>query len=181
MSAEEEIEMTGLQRLWATWRMKYISSIDQPTDGCVFCEILRSEDGPRNLVVHRGENAYIVLNLYPYNNGHSMVIPKRHVAELSELNDAERLEMMQLTAVLQAALEEGLNAQGFNVGMNLGRVAGAGIPGHLHLHMVPRWLGDTNFMPTVGETRVLPESLADTYAKVREAIQATLAREGTGA
>jgi ATP adenylyltransferase len=173
-------EMTGLQRLWATWRMKYISSIGEPASGCVFCEILECEDGPSNLVVHRGEAVYIVMNLYPYNNGHSMVLPMRHVAELSALTDAERLEMMQLTGVLQSALEEGLNAQGFNLGMNLGRVAGAGIPGHLHLHVVPRWLGDTNFMPTVAETRVLPESLSDTYRKLQLAIRRTLAREVTG-
>jgi ATP adenylyltransferase len=181
MTGGDRFEGTILQRLWATWRMKYIASIEREAEGCIFCDLLKVRDGPQNLVAYRGETAYIVLNLYPYNSGHAMVIPQRHVATLPELTDEERLEMMQLAGVLQSALEEGLGAQGFNLGMNLGRVAGAGIPGHLHLHVVPRWLGDTNFMPVVGEARVLPESLADTYVKVRDAIQRTLAREGMGA
>jgi ATP adenylyltransferase len=158
--------------------MQYVTTLDRAPDGCVFCEITRSEDGPGNLVMHRGAHAYVVLNLYPYNNGHAMVIPFRHVASLRDLNDDERLETMQLASVLQAAMEESMGAQGFNLGMNLGRVGGAGIPGHLHLHVVPRWMGDTNFMPVGGETKVLPESLEATYARLSAAIRAEIERGG---
>jgi ATP adenylyltransferase len=167
-------EGTLLQRLWATWRMKYITSIGKETESCVFCEITRAEDGPENLIVHRGRTCYVVLNLYPYNNGHAMVIPLRHASSLAELNDEEKLEMMQLADLLQRALVLTLEPQGFNLGMNLGRVAGAGIPGHLHLHVVPRWLGDTNFMPVTAETKVMPEKLEDTYLKVRAGFRALL-------
>jgi ATP adenylyltransferase len=154
--------------------MKYITSIGKETESCVFCDIARMEDGAENLIVHRGKTCYIVLNLYPYNNGHAMVIPHRHVASLAEMSDEEKLEMMQLADVLQRALEWVLDAEGFNLGMNLGRVAGAGIPGHIHLHVVPRWLGDTNFMPVTAETKVLPEKLEDTYHKVRTGIREVL-------
>jgi ATP adenylyltransferase len=172
---------TVLERLWATWRMKYMRSIGKPTHACIFCEIPSNPDGPQNLVVHRGETCYIVLNLFPYNNGHAMVIPYRHLAELTELTDAERLEMMQLASLMQRSLTESLEPHGFNLGMNLGRVAGAGIPGHLHLHIVPRWLGDTNFMPAIGETKVLPEGIEDTYHRIRAAIQRALeASDGEG-
>jgi ATP adenylyltransferase len=171
-------EGTILERLWATWRMSYITSIGQETGECVFCTLTSMGDGPENLVVHRGETCYIVLNLYPYNNGHTMVIPYRHVAALAELEDAERTELMQLASVLELALGESMNAQGFNVGMNLGRAGGAGIPGHVHMHVVPRWHGDTNFMPVVGQTKVLPEQLSGTWEKLRAAIGRVQAREG---
>lgn len=178
MNGEPRVDGTLLQRLWATWRMKYISSIGKETTSCVFCEIVEREDGDQNLIVHRGKCCYIVLNLYPYNNGHAMVIPYRHVSTLAGLDDAEKLEMMQLADLLQRALVLTIEPEGFNLGMNLGRVAGAGIPDHLHLHVVPRWLGDTNFMPVTGETKVLPEKLEDTYAKVRAGLCAIL--EGAG-
>jgi ATP adenylyltransferase len=172
---------TPLHRLWATWRMKYISSIGEEATGCIFCDLPREEDGPANLIVHRGKHTFVILNLYPYNNGHAMVVPSRHVAQLHELTDEESLEMMQLAGLLTSALSDTIKAQGFNLGMNLGRVAGAGIPGHVHLHVVPRWLGDTNFMPVVGETRVLPEDLAETYEKVRAALRAVLERREASA
>ncbi|HET9887767.1 MAG TPA: HIT domain-containing protein [bacterium] len=174
MNGEDRTEGTLLQRLWAVWRMKYITSIGQETQSCVFCDIAILPDGAENLIVHRGRTCYIVLNLYPYNNGHAMVIPHRHVASLAEMSDEEKLEMMQLADVLQRALVRTLDAEGFNCGMNLGRVAGAGIPGHVHLHVVPRWLGDTNFMPVTAETKVLPEKLEDTYHKVRLGIREVL-------
>lgn len=171
-------EGTLLQRLWATWRMHYISSLaTEGEEECVFCAIQRQEDGPGNLVVHRGSSCYIVLNLYPYNNGHAMVVPYRHVGDLAELNDQERCELMSLAALLQRALSSKIRAQGFNLGMNLGRVGGAGIPGHVHLHLVPRWLGDTNFMPVVGQTKVMPEALEETYEKVKSAITELAERE----
>jgi len=181
MSEPGASEGTLLQRLWATWRMQYVTSLGAPGDACVFCELPKqTEDGPGNLVVHRGETCYVVLNLYPYNNGHAMVLPYRHVSALGALTDPERCEMMQLAALLEDALTERVHAQGFNLGMNLGRVGGAGIPGHLHLHMVPRWAGDTNFMPVVGQTKVLPEALPDTYEKVRSAFRDALTRWEAG-
>jgi len=176
MKPESGPEGSTLNRLWATWRMQYVTTLDKSPGGCVFCEIARAEDGPENLIVHRGRSCYVVLNLYPYNNGHAMVIPLRHVPSLAELTDDERLEMMKLVSAMQVALEEELRAQGFNLGMNLGRAGGAGIPEHLHLHIVPRWMGDTNFMPVVGETKVLPESLENTYARLRRALARVLER-----
>jgi ATP adenylyltransferase len=166
---------TLLQRLWATWRMKYITGLASgKIHEDTFLDLPNYEDGVGNLIVHRGEHCYIVLNLYPYSNGHAMVVPYRKVSELPELTSEEMLEMMQLASTLVQALGRCMKAQGFNLGMNLGRVAGAGIPNHLHLHIVPRWLGDTNFMPVVGETKVLPESLEATFAKVRRAIREVL-------
>ncbi len=174
MTSPDPLDGTLLQRLWATWRMKYISSIGKDAGSCVFCDAAAGADGPENLVVHRGRTCYIVLNLYPYNSGHAMVIPLRHVGSLAELSDEEKLEMMQLADLLQRVLVATIEAEGFNLGMNLGRVAGAGIPGHLHLHVVPRWFGDTNFMPVTAETKVLPETLEATYSKVRRGFAAVL-------
>jgi ATP adenylyltransferase len=177
LSGRDEPQGTPLQRLWATWRMKYVTtlSFDEPT--CVFCDIPKKEDGPDNLILHRGVSCYMVLNLYPYNNGHAMVVPYRHVDRLADLSDEERCELMKLAGVLESALAEAFRAEGMNVGMNLGRIGGAGIPGHLHLHLVPRWLGDTNFMPVIGETKVMPEALEDTWARLADAVRAVLARE----
>lgn len=178
--SERPPEGTLLQRLWATWRMKYVTSLDSRSSACVFCEILREEDGPGNLILHRGETCYIVLNLYPYNNGHAMVVPYRHVAGLADLTDQERCEMMRHAALLQTALTERMRAHGFNLGMNLGRVGGAGIPDHVHMHLVPRWSGDTNFMPVIGETKVLPEALPETYEKMKVALRDAAAKEKPG-
>jgi ATP adenylyltransferase len=180
MSGRDEPQGTLLQRLWATWRMKYVSGLESEDGACVFCEIPRMKDGPGNLVLHRGTTAYIVLNLYPYNSGHAMVVPYRHVDKLAGLSDEERREMLELAAVLETALAERMRAQGFNLGMNLGRVGGAGIPGHVHLHLVPRWLGDTNFMPVIGETKVMPEALEDTWASLEAAVRDVLRRDGRG-
>ena len=166
----------ALSRLWAVWRMRYIEQLEVRTgDDDVFSELPKHEDGPGNLIVHRGKTCFVVLNLYPYNTGHSMVVPFRAVPEPGMLTDEEALEMMRLVDLVMRALRRAMNAQGFNLGMNLGRVAGAGIPNHLHFHVVPRWAGDTNFMPVVGETKVIPESLEDTYRKVRRAIGEELA------
>jgi ATP adenylyltransferase len=164
-----------LGRLWAVWRMRYIDSLETRSDeDDIFAELPKLPDGPGNLIVHRGRTCYVVLNLYPYNTGHSMVVPFRAVAEPGLLSDEEALEMMRTVDLVMRALRRGLNAQGFNLGMNLGKIAGAGIPNHLHFHVVPRWSGDTNFMPVVGETKVIPESLEDTYRKVRRAIEEEL-------
>jgi ATP adenylyltransferase len=157
----------NVERLWSPWRMQYVSSATGDDEGCIFCAALDSDDDVGSHVLHRGDDAFVLLNAYPYNTGHLMIAPNRHVAELDELTPEERAALMELTSSSSAFIREGMSPHGFNVGMNLGRVAGAGIPGHLHVHIVPRWGGDTNFMPVVGHTRVLPEMLADTDAKLR--------------
>lgn len=156
----------AFQRLWTPHRMAYIQGENKPTgpgaaDGCPFCTIpaKSDEDG---LVLARGEQVYAVLNLYPYTGGHLMVLPYRHLADYTELNDAETVELAEFTKSAMTALRAASGAHGFNIGMNQGAVAGAGIAAHLHQHVVPRWGGDTNFMPVVGHTRVLPQLLADT-------------------
>jgi ATP adenylyltransferase len=156
----------AFQRLWTPERLAYIKGKDKPTgqgpgDDCPFCQIptLADDDG---LIVTRGERVYVVLNLYPYNSGHLMVVPFRHVADYTELDHAETVELARVTQEAITALRAASGAQGFNIGMNLGTVAGAGIAAHLHQHVVPRWGGDTNFMPVVGRTRVLPQLLRDT-------------------
>jgi ATP adenylyltransferase len=134
----------------------------------VFCEALSSEEAG-SLVVHRGRDCYVILNLYPYNSGHLMVVPHRHIATLASATREERCEMMDLTRLAEEALTEAYRPQGLNVGMNLGRSAGAGIVDHIHVHIVPRWSGDTNFMTVVGEVRVLPEDIAETARRLRQA------------
>jgi ATP adenylyltransferase len=159
---QAEIAPDGLMRLWMPHRLAYIKGEDKPADTtCVFCEIpkLSDEDG---LIVRRGEQVYAVLNLYPYNSGHLMVVPYRHVADYTDLDLAETAELAEFTKHAMTALRHASQAQGFNIGMNMGSVAGAGIAGHLHEHVVPRWGGDANFMPIVGHTKVLPQLLADT-------------------
>ncbi|WP_243722587.1 HIT domain-containing protein [Actinomadura sp. 7K507] len=163
----------NFQRLWTPHRMAYIKGEGRPTgaggdDGCPFCEIpdMSDEEG---LVVSRGESVFTVLNLYPYNSGHLMVVPYRHVADYADLDRPEYLELATFTQRSLTALRKCSGAQGFNVGMNLGLVAGAGIAAHLHQHVVPRWGGDTNFMPVVGHTRVLPQLLRDTRQMLADA------------
>jgi ATP adenylyltransferase len=161
---QAEIAPDGLMRLWMPHRLAYIKGDNKPADGdttCVFCEIpkMSDEDG---LIVRRGDTVYAVLNLYPYNSGHLMVVPYRHVADYTDLTEAETAELADFTKRAMAALRDASQAQGFNIGMNMGGVAGAGIAGHLHQHVVPRWGGDANFMPIVGHTKVLPQLLGDT-------------------
>jgi len=156
--------------LWSPWRMDYIENHGR-TDECVFCAVQRMEDGPENLIVARGERAFVMLNRYPYTSGHLMVIPYRHEADLTALEAATRAEIMELTSRAIRVLREVYHPQAFNVGMNLGAAAGAGIAAHLHMHIVPRWTGDTNFMSTIAQTRVLPEALEDTYRRVKAAWQ----------
>ena len=136
-------------------------------EGCVFCAHLDEGDDETSHILHRGVAAFVILNAYPYNTGHLMVAPLRHVGELHTLEPDERAELMELTTRSTEIIRAALGAHGFNIGMNLGQVAGAGIPGHLHVHVVPRWGGDTNFMPVVGDTKVLPEMIADTDSKLR--------------
>jgi len=163
-----------MERLWAVWRMRYIEEMKErrrsgtleDEDACFFCAGAHCEAGPANLVLHRNEFAMIILNMYPYNPGHLMVAPLRHVASPRGLTLEESAAIMELLGRAESLLHSAFEPDGFNIGMNLGRVAGAGVPGHLHLHVVPRWNGDTNFMPVTGETKVMVEGLAETYARL---------------
>ena len=159
-----------MERLWSPWRSKYIaSSVDSQADECVFCRIAAQTDQDEtNFVLHRGEHAFVVLNLYPYISGHLMIVPYLHASELDAVAKEITNEMMDLAKRSQTALREVYSPSGFNLGMNLGSAAGAGIADHLHIHVLPRWTGDTNFMTTVGEARVLPEALELTYSKLRQ-------------
>ena len=153
-------------RIWMPERMAYIKG--EGKAGCPFCDVPSMSDEDA-LIVARGESVYVVLNLYPYNSGHLMVVPFRHVADYTELADNETAELASYTKKAMAVLRDASNAQGFNIGMNQGSVAGAGIAPHLHQHVVPRWGGDTNFMPVVAHTKVMPQSLPDTRDALREA------------
>ena len=158
-----------MERLWAPWRMEYIEGHEDPAgdDRCVFCALLE-EDGKTEeaRILTRGELGFVTLAKYPYNPGHLLVLPVRHTGELEDLSAEENAEVQSLLQRCLAALREESQPHGYNVGLNLGRVAGAGIPGHLHWHVVPRWGGDTNFMPVIGETRVLPQLLSDTHRRL---------------
>ena len=154
-----------LERLWTPWRLAYVSGGSEPS-ACVFCAAPDDENAAP-LVLFRGPTCFVILNLFPYNNGHLMVVPNRHVATLADTTPDERAELMELTRVAEIALTEAYAPHGMNMGINLGKPAGAGVPGHLHIHVVPRWSGDTNFMTVVGQTRVLPEELPATGDKLR--------------
>ena len=156
-------------RLWSPWRMAYVRGGGDGEGGCIFCDLpAAGEDhDEQNHLLARGELTFVLLNAFPYNPGHLMVAPYRHVGRYGELTAAELAEMMAFAGTAIGALEEDAGAHGFNLGMNLGQVAGAGIAVHLHLHLVPRWGGDTNFMPVVGQTKVLPELLDETYQRLR--------------
>ena len=154
--------------------MQYMSTAGESkgSGGCVFCDHLAQGDDEAAHILFRGDHVFVLLNAYPYNTGHLMVAPLRHAGDVVELTESERSELMELTASSVDVIRTVMGAEGFNTGMNLGAAGGAGIPGHLHMHVVPRWPGDTNFMPVVGQTKVLPEMLADTYAKLRPAFAA---------
>ena len=156
-----------MNHMWSPWRMKYIENHEKE-EGCVFCNAQAKADGAENLIAFRGERAFVILNLYPYTSGHLMVVPFGHVATLEDLDPATRAEMMELSSQCMVVLQKAYRPQGFNMGANIGSAAGAGVPGHVHIHIVPRWGGDTNFMSTLGDTRILPEAIEDTYRRVRE-------------
>jgi ATP adenylyltransferase len=157
-----------LERLWSPWRAKYIASgVDAQAGFCVFCNIVADTDNDeKNFVIHRGEHGFILLNLFPYITGHLLVVPYQHTAEFDTVSKEVTDELMDLTKASQRVIREVYSPPGFNVGMNLGAAAGAGIADHIHLHVLPRWSGDTNFMTTIGESRVIPESLETTYSKL---------------
>ncbi len=150
--------------LWAPWRMTYIAGDRE--QGCLLCSKLRGRNDRGNLILYRSSQSFIILNRYPYSSGHLMVAPNRHVASLDELNEGEMVGLMALLKQSALILKRALKPDGFNVGMNIGRVAGAGIEDHIHFHIVPRWNGDTNFMPVLFETKVMPEYLEKTYEKL---------------
>ncbi len=160
------------ERLWAPWRFDYVQNADSKSvDGCLFC-VIESEDSDRdNLILHRGARAFVMLNAYPYTSGHLMVVPKRHVADIADLDDQELLEVNQLVKMACHWVRLVYSPEGFNIGVNMGKAAGAGIPGHIHWHIVPRWAGDTNFMTSVGEVRVIPQDLRVSYESLRRVVE----------
>jgi ATP adenylyltransferase len=157
-----------LEHLWSPWRMSYIQNSHKP-EGCIFCTLPALADGPENLVVFRGQRVYAILNRYPYTSGHLMIVPFAHQPSLDGLDAETRAEIMEVTTQGVDALRSEYKPQGFNLGINLGEASGAGVAEHVHLHIVPRWAGDTNFMSTVGSTRVLPEALEVTFWRIQKA------------
>ncbi|PPD57456.1 HIT family protein [Dehalogenimonas etheniformans] len=155
-----------MEQIWAPWRMQLIEGPKK--DGCIFCDLPGEGEDRKNLVLHRGKQAFVIMNAFPYTAGHLMVAPFRHVARLADLTPGEKAELMDLVAKCETVLSDAMRPEGFNVGFNLGRAAGAGVDKHLHCHIVPRWVGDTNFMPVLGETRVINEALDKTYEKLKE-------------
>lgn len=159
-----------MKYIWSPWRMSYIEKHKEES-GCVFCIAQSIADGEQNLILFRGQRAFVILNRYPYTSGHLMVVPFQHEASLEGLDAETRAELLELANRITQMLGREYHAQGFNVGINIGEAAGAGITEHIHLHVVPRWTGDTNFMSSLGETRVLPETLEDTYQRMKKAWQ----------
>lgn len=157
-----------MDRLWTPWRMQYIAN--DKGDGCIFCAALAQQDDRESLLLHRGRHAFVMLNKYPYNNGHLLVVPYSHTGDLSALDSDAHAELMGLIAQGIEWLKAASRPEGFNAGLNLGKAGGAGVTDHLHFHVIPRWSGDTNFMTLTGETRVLPESLDDTWSRLRAVI-----------
>ncbi len=156
-----------MERLWAPWRLQYVTQ--EKPQGCIFCDKPQENDDRGTYIVHRGERAYVILNAYPYNNGHAMVAPFAHIAEFEELPPETLGEMMGLAQYCVRALKLMFHPDGLNLGFNLGAAAGAGVKDHLHLHLVPRWSGDTNFMPVLADVRVIPQSLDQTYEQLTQA------------
>lgn len=159
-----------MENLWAPWRLEYIKSADRINeDGCIFCDLPsdKAEKDRENLIVFRSQETYVILNKYPYNGGHLLVVPYQHTNSLDDLSQSEKIELMQLLQKSVNALQAAFGPHGYNIGMNLGRTAGAGIEGHLHFHVVPRWRGDTNFMPVVGQTKVISAGCDETWEKLR--------------
>lgn len=154
--------------LFAPWRYAFVSEAHAAV-GCIFCELPRAGDDEKVLIVHRGRHCFVVLNAYPYTSGHAMIVPFEHVDQLRLLPPPAAQEMMELTQKLESILRELYHPEGLNVGMNLGKAAGAGIAGHIHMHVLPRWVADANFITVVGETRVLPEDLATTFKRLKAA------------
>lgn len=159
-----------MKNLWAPWRREYVKNVDK-VKGCFLCNCLKIKNESQDLILYKGENSFIILNRYPYNNGHLMIVPFKHTGNIEDLGEEETKEIFLLAKKIIPILKEVYNAQGFNVGLNLGRCAGAGVIDHLHLHIVPRWEGDTNYMAVTSKTKVIPESIEESYRKIKSAIQ----------
>lgn len=158
-----------MKQLWAPWRMTYLQCKDErPESDCVFCVGDKGEQDVCRLVLYRGRRAFVMMNKYPYTNGHLLIAPYRHISDIADLSEEESAEMHRLLVMSRKVLQQAVMPQGFNIGMNLGRIAGAGIADHLHMHLVPRWTGDTNFMPVFADVRVIPQHLEETYALLVE-------------
>ncbi|HOW36010.1 MAG TPA: HIT domain-containing protein [Candidatus Omnitrophota bacterium] len=148
-----------MDKLWAPWRVKYITGLSKKQKGCIFCKISRDKKDSQNYVISRSKHSFSVLNIYPYNNGHILVVPYRHVGDFVNLNKEEKEDLWGLLETTKKLLDKALKPCGYNVGMNIGKMAGAGFPNHIHIHIVPRWNGDVNFMPVTGNTKVISQSL----------------------
>ena len=157
-----------MKKIWAPWRIRYIEMAMERSEGCIFCSKINQNEDDKNLILYRGKKCFIIMNKFPYNPGHLMVAPYRHIASYEDLEEKESLELNHLIGLSLKVLKEVMKPDGFNIGVNLGRVAGAGVEGHLHVHIVPRWNGDTNFMPILADIKVIPEALEDTYKKLKE-------------
>jgi len=158
----------AVDRIWAPWRLSYVKDASKDIESeCIFCAAIAADDDEANLIVHRGERCFVILNKFPYTNGHLMVAPYEHTATLQDLDADTIAEMMSFAQRGMSALESGYSPHGYNVGFNQGRVAGAGVEHHIHMHVVPRWGGDTNFMPVLADTRVMPQTLEQTYETLR--------------
>ena len=158
-----------MQQLWAPWRIEYVRM--EKMDECIFCKLPTENDDEKDLILHRSKYAFVIMNNYPYNPGHVMVAPYRHVGEFEELKEEEWKDIHFLTALMVKVIKKAMNPQGFNIGLNLGRVAGAGIEGHLHVHIVPRWNGDTNFMPVISDTKVIVQGIRENYRELKGEIE----------
>jgi ATP adenylyltransferase len=154
-----------MKEIWAPWRIQYIET--KKPQGCIFCDKPKENDDVRNYILFRGEKSFVMLNSFPYNPGHLLIAPYRHVATLEDLAEDELLEHWQIVCRCLQILRQELKPEGLNVGLNLGRVAGAGVDKHMHTHIVPRWNGDTNFMPVLADVRIMPQALADTYSRLK--------------
>jgi len=159
-----------MDRIWAPWRMQYIEEGGKP-EGCIFCVFPAQDRDRENLILYRGKTAFVMLNSYPYNPGHLMIAPYEHTANMYDLSDEKLLEINRLLRYSIRLITECMHPDGFNVGLNLSRVAGSGVPDHIHWHVVPRWNGDTNFMPVIADTKVIPESLQATYDKLKKKME----------
>ena len=165
LTGERRNKEFDLEKLWAPWREKFILCEKQP--GCFLCSTAKENKDSKNFILHRGKKCFVILNRYPYNTGHLMVSPFRHVGKLEDLKEDEANELLKITQLCIKAIKKGMKPQGINLGMNLGKISGAGVADHLHLHIVPRWSGDTNFMPVLAETKVVSMSLSNVYRVLR--------------
>jgi len=156
-------------KLWAPWRVNYITKVNKPIKGCVFCNMIKEKKDKKNYIFLRSKHCFAVLNIYPYNNGHTLIVTNRHVNDLNKLRKEEREDLFDLVDEARDLLKKVLSPQAYNIGINIGKVAGAGFPGHLHVHIVPRWKGDVNFMPVTADTKVISQSLDELYKKLIDA------------